>query len=217
MAEHVRVGVLVEVIASLYHSDIRDILFFYSTNFSKHFMEQNYRNRSGFWKEATIVYSAPNEKGITVKHREQYVVESLDFIQAQTRITKEMECANRKITVDPIKTPKYGEICFNESSNCDDWWKVKVQITEDVEVKSRKGGTKIKTKIRTREHLVQAESDAAARNAIHECVYKGSTEDWEIVQSTKTKILGVLEVDKHLSALDEERAEKERKDAELKK
>ena len=180
-------------------------------------METNYRNRSGFWKEVNISYSAQNEKGFPVKHKESYVVEALDFIQAQTRITKELECANRKIIVDAIKTPKYGEICFNEGANVDDFFKVKVQITEDVEVKTRKGGTKIKTKLRTHEHLIQASSDAAARTAIHECVYKGSTEDWEIIAITKTKFLGVLENDKHLANLAEERAEKEKKDAELKK
>lgn len=180
-------------------------------------MEANYRNRSGYWKEVAISYSAQNEKGFSVKHKEQYVVEALDFIQAQTRVTKEMECANRKINVDTIKTPKYGEICFNEGINCDDWWNVKIQVTEEVEVKSRKGGTKIKTKIRTRVHLIQAASDAAARTAIQECIYKGSTEDWEIVQVTKTKLLGVLENEKHLANLAEERAKKEQNDAELKK
>ena len=164
-----------------------------------------------------ISYSAQNEKGITVKHKEQYVVEAVDFIQAQTRVTKEMECANRKILVDAIKTPKYGEICFNDGANIDDFWKVKIQVTEEVETHSRKGGTKVKQKIRTREHLIQASSDAGARTAIQECLYKDSTEDWEIVQVTKTKLLGVLENEKHLANLAEERAEKEKKDAELKK
>lgn len=180
-------------------------------------METNYRSRLGYWKECTITYSAANEKGIMVKHREQYVVEALDFIQAQTRITAEMEAANRKITVDPIKTPKYGEICFNDASDCEDWWKAKVQISEEVVVKSRKGGTKVKTKLRTREHLIQASSDAAARQAIKEHLYEKSTEDWEIIQITKTKLLGVLEKEKHLASTAEERAEKEQKDAELKK
>lgn len=180
-------------------------------------MEAIYRNRSGYWKEVTITYSALNEKGFSVKHREQYVVEALDFIQAQTRVVKEMECANRKILVDAIKTPKYGEICFNEAAHTDDFFKVKVQVSEEVEVKSRKGGTKVKTKLRTRDHLVQASSDAGARTAIHECVYKGSTEDWEIIQITKTKILGVLENDKHLANLEDEKAAKEQKDDELKK
>lgn len=176
-----------------------------------------YRNRSGFWKEVAVSYSAVNEKGVSIKHREQYVVEALDFIQAQTRITKEMECANRKINVESIKTPKFGEICFNETSNCEDWFKVKIQTTEEVEVKSRKGGTKIKTKLRTREHLIQAASDAAARQAIHDNVYKGSVEDWEIIGINKTKFLGVLEKEKHLDNLAEERAKKEQKDADLKK
>ena len=180
-------------------------------------MEANYRNRHGYWKEATISYSAANEKGIMIKHREQYVVEALDFIQAQSRITDEMQAANRKIIVDPIKTPKYGEICFNESLNCEDYFKVKVQVSEEVEVNSRKGGTKIKTKLRTREHLIQADSDAAARAAIHDCVYKGSLENWEIVAINKTKIMGVLEREKHLDSLAEERAKKQQEDEELKK
>lgn len=180
-------------------------------------MEANYRNRSGFWKECSISYSAVNEKGLTVKHKEQYVVEALDFIQAQTRVVKEMECANRTIKVETIKTPKYGEICFNEAATCEDFYKIKVQVSEEVEVKSRKGGTKVKTKLRTREHLVQANSDAAARTAIHDYVYKGSTEDWEIIGINKTKFLGVLENDKHLANLEDERSEKEKEDAELKK
>lgn len=180
-------------------------------------METNYRNRSGFWKEATASYSAPNEKGIMIKHREQYVVEAADFVQAQTRLTKEMECANRKIIVDPIKTPRYGEICFNETDTCDGWWKVKVQITEEVEVRSRKGGYRTKTKQRTREHLIEASSDAGARTAIQECVYKGSTEEWKIISVTETKLMGVLENEKHLENLADERAKKEEQDAELKK
>lgn len=180
-------------------------------------MEANYRLRNSFWKEATISYTAVNEKGIYVKHREQYVVEAADFVQAQTRMVKEMECANRKIVVDPIKTPKYGEICFDDSCGCEDFFKVKVEVSEDVEVKSRKGGTKIKTKKIVHEYLVQAASDAAARTAVHENIYKGSTEDWEIIQITKTKLLGVLEKEKHLSATAEERAKKEQEDANLKK
>ena len=65
--------------------------------------------------------------------------------------------------------------------------------------------------------MVQATSDVSARTAIKEVVYKDSTEDWEIVNITKTKLLGVLERDKHLDNLAEERAKKEAADAELNK
>jgi hypothetical protein len=48
-------------------------------------------------------------------------------------------------------------------------------------------------------------------------VYKDSTADWEISDINKTRILGVLEREKHLDNLAEERAKKEQADADLKK
>ncbi len=179
--------------------------------------ELNLRNRSGFWIEGSIEYTTTNEKGLQKTMTEKYCVEAVDFTQAEARLRAEMNCANRAIKIKAVVRPKYGEICFNDQGSIEDFWLVKVAVTEEVEVKTRKGGVKTKTKVRTRAHLVQATSDVSARTAIKEVVYKDSTEDWEIVNITKTKLLGVLERDKHLDNLAEERAKKEAADAELNK
>ena len=50
-------------------------------------------------------------------------------------------------------------------------------------------------------HLVQASSNEAARKAVVEEVYKNSNADYEIADVVKTRILDVLENDKHLQTL----------------
>ena len=178
--------------------------------------ELNLRSRSGFWIEATIAYNSTNEKGITKEMVERYVVEAIDFGQAEERLRKEMDCANRKIKIKAVVRPKYGEICFADNTQIDSWWKVKVVETEEVEVRSRKGGVRTKTKSVSHFFLIQATSDEGARKAIKEVVYKDSNADWEIADINKTRILDVLEKDKHLNTLAEERAAKEKSDADLK-
>ena len=180
--------------------------------------ELNLRNRSGYWIETNIAYNTTNEKGVTKEIREKYVVEAIDFGQAEQRIRDEMNCANRQIKImSPMVRPKYGEICFADNTEIDTWFKVKVVITEEVEIRSRKGGVRTKTKAVSHFHLVQATTDEGARRAIKEVVYKDSTADWEISDINKTRILGVLEKGKHLDGLADERAKKEQADAELKK
>lgn len=178
--------------------------------------ELQLRSRSGFWIEATCSYTTTNEKGLSKEITERYTIEAADFGQAEERLRKEMNCANRSIKVKAVVRPKYGEICFADNSGIDNWWKVKVVETEEVEVRTRKGGTRTKTKAVSHIFLVQATSDEGARRAIKEVVYKDSNADWEISDIVKTRILDVLERDKHLDTLAEERAKKEAADAELK-
>ena len=159
--------------------------------------ELNLRNRSGYWIETNIAYNTTNEKGVQKEIKEKYVVEAIDFGQAEERIRKEMNCANRQIKIlSPMVRPKYGEICFADNTEIDTWFKVKAV---------------------SHFHLIQATTDEGARRAIKEVVYKDSTADWEISDINKTRILGVLEREKHLDNLAEERAKKEQADADLKK
>ncbi len=179
--------------------------------------ELNLRNRSGFWVETGISYTTTNEKGLTKEISEKYVVEAADFGQAEDRIRKEMNCANRSIKVKTVVRPKYGEICFADNSQIDTFFKVKVVVTEEIEVRTRKGGVRTKSKAVSHFHLVQAQSVEGARQAIKDVVYKDSNADWEIADIVKTRVLDVLERDKHLDTLAEERAKKEAADAELNK
>jgi hypothetical protein len=151
--------------------------------------------------EATIAYNETNENGIEKEKKEKYVVESATFIDCETNIRKEMEYNNRPIKVTAITKPKYGTICFNTDAAAENWYKVKVCITEEVEVRTRKGGTRTKQKMQSHFHLVQAANVDDVRRAIKDVVYKETTEEYEIADIVKTRILDVLEKDKHLERL----------------
>lgn len=179
--------------------------------------ELSLRNRSGFWIEVGLSYNTTNEKGLTKEINEKYVCEAADFGQAEERMRKEMNCANRSIKIKTVVRPKYGEICFADNTQIDTWFKVKVIINEEIEVRTRKGGVRTKVKSVSHFHLVQATSVEGARQAIKDVVYKESNADWEIADIVKTRILDVLERDKHLETLAEERAKKEAADSELNK
>lgn len=155
----------------------------------------NLRSRSGFWIETAISYTHTNEKGISKEIKEKYVVEAADFGQAEERIRKEMDCDNRHIKVKAVTRPKYGEICFDDESGIDTFFKVKVVVHDEIEIK---GGTDTKIKDTAHYYLVQAESIEKARVATNDVIMKDTLLDFDINDVTKTKILGVLEHGKHL-------------------
>ena len=155
--------------------------------------------------EATLIFNETNEKGITKEVRERYAVEAASFIDGEKKLRDEHNYANRPIKrVDGMVRPKYGTICFSDDATAESFYKVKVVITEEIEVKTRKGGVRTKTKAVSHFHLVQAPSVEAARKAVIDVVYKDSNADYEISDVVKTRILDVLENDKHLKKKDEE-------------
>ena len=159
----------------------------------------NLRTRSGFWMEAVVAFNETNEKGLSKEVKERYVIEASSFIDGEQRIRDEFNYANKPIkTVSNMIRPKYGTITFSDDSEAENFYKVKVVITEEIEVKTRKGGVRTKTKAVSHFHLVQAASNEAARRAVVEVVYKDSNADYEIADVVKTRILDVLENDKHL-------------------
>ena len=170
----------------------------------------NLRNRSGYWMEAQISFNETNEKGISKEKKERYVVEAASFIDGEKKLRDELNYANRPIkSVCGMLRPKYGTICFSDDVGAENFYKVKVVITEEVEVKTRKGGVRTKSKAVSHFHLVQAASTELARQAIEDVVYKDSMADYEILDIVKTRILDVLENDKHLKTLESETDNKE--------
>lgn len=169
-----------------------------------------FRDRSGFWMEATVAFNETNAKGLTKEVKEKYVVEASSFMDAEQRIRDEFNYANKPLkNVSNMVRPKYGEICFNNDPAAENFYKVKVQITEEVEVRTRKGGTRTKSKVVSHIYLVQATSNAEARQAIVDVVYKDSKEDYDIADVVKTRILDVLEHDKHMQRTAEMRGTEE--------
>jgi len=162
----------------------------------------NLRNRSGFWMEAVAVFNETNEKGISKEVKERYVIEAASFIDGEKKLRDELNYNNRPIKkVDGMIRPKYGTICFSDDATAVNFYKIKVVITEEIEVKTRKGGVRTKTKAVSHFHLVQAASNESARRAVAEEVYKNSNADYEIADVVKTRILDVLENEKHLTTL----------------
>lgn len=164
----------------------------------------NLRSRSGFWIEAAISYPHTNEKGVTKDINEKYLVEAADFGQAEERIRKEMNCDNRTIHVKSVTRPKYAEICFDDESGIDTYFKVKVVIHEEVETK---GGIDVKTKDRKKLHIVQAADVESARKAVSESIYKDTMLDYDIDDVVKTKLMGILEYGKHLDTASDKGSE----------
>ena len=165
----------------------------------------NLRNRSGFWMEAVAVFNETNEKGISKEVKERYVIEAASFLDGEKKLRDELNYSNRPIKrVDGMVRPKYGTICFSDDATAENFYKAKVVITEEIEVKTRKGGIHTKTKAVSHFHLVQAPSVESARKAVVDVVYKDSNADYEISDVVKTRILDVLENDKHLKKKDEE-------------
>ena len=168
------------------------------------------RSRSGFWMEATVSFNETNAKGVTKEVSEKYVVEAATFMDAEQRIRDEFNYANKPLkNVKNMIRPKYGEICFSTDTTAENFYKCKVQITEEVEVRTRKGGTRTKQKVVSHFYLVQAASNADARQAIVDVIYKDSKEDYDIADVVKTRILDVLEHDKHMQKTAAERGTEE--------
>ena len=129
---------------------------------------------------------------------EKYLVEAADFGQAEERIRKDINCDIRSFRVKSVTRPKYAEICFDDDSAIDTYFKVKVVIHEEVETK---GGIDVKTKDRKKLHIVQAADVESARKAVSESIYKDTMLDYDIDDVVKTKLMGILEYGKHLNAL----------------
>ena len=105
----------------------------------------NLRNRSGFWIEAVLVFSETNEKGIAKDVKERYTVEAASFMDAEKKLRDELNYANRPIkSVAGMTRPKYGTICFSDDAITENYYKCKVCITEEVEVKTRKAQKRLR-------------------------------------------------------------------------
>ena len=150
------------------------------------------RNRTMFCMQVTVSHSETNKKGYSHEVKEQYVVEAASFIDAEQRIHDEMNYNNRPIMVKAISRPKFEEICFSDDIS-DSWYKAKTQTTEYTDSGKEKKVSHY--------FLVQAPDNQSAINAVNDVIYKDSIEDYEIADIVKTRILDVLENDKHLATL----------------
>ena len=144
------------------------------------------RSRTATWFLCKIRYEKTMEDGLQKKVNENYVVDAVNFTDAEARITKEMSSyISGEFTVEEIDRCKFGEIFFSDQDTADKWYKAKLQfITIDEKTE--------KEKRTTVNYLVQGSSLENARKNIDE-VMGGTMIDYVIVGVNETNYIDVFE------------------------
>ncbi len=125
------------------------------------------------------------EGGMSKKFNESYLVDALNFTDAEARITKEVApFCNGALEIKNITPAKINELFVNESDDADKWYKVKCNfITLD---------EKTQTEKRTASYmLVQAANFRGALERFEEGM-KGTLADYEIASIQETSLLDVF-------------------------
>lgn len=137
------------------------------------------------WFECKVETEKTLEGGATKKVTEPYLVDALNFTEAETRIIKEITpYCNGQLTVKDIKRVKYSEMFTSDADDADKWYKVKCMfVTLDEKTQTEKKTASL--------ILVQARNfhDALAR---FDEGMKGSMVDFEVHTIQETAILDVF-------------------------
>lgn len=137
------------------------------------------------WFECKVSAEKAVEGGMSKKFNESYLVDALNFTDAEARITKEVApFCNGALEIKNITPAKINELFVNESDDADKWYKVKCNfITLD---------EKTQTEKRTASYmLVQATNFRGALERFEEGM-KGTLADYEIASIQETSLLDVF-------------------------
>ncbi len=137
------------------------------------------------WFECKVKTEKTLEDGTQKKVTEPYLVDALNFTEAEARIIKEITpYCNGELEVANIRRVNYSEMFTNDADSADKWYKVKAMfITYDEKSqKEKKSASFI---------LVQASN---FQNAVDTFVngMRGSMADYEIHTIQETNILDVF-------------------------
>lgn len=125
-------------------------------------------------------------KDLPQKVAETYLVDALQFAEAEARIIEEVSpfCNNGPVEVDNIKRARYAEMFPCDLDDADKWYKVKcVFIAYDEKTQQEKKSSQ--------NMLVQAGSLSDALKYFEEAM-KGSMVDYEVAAISETTILDVF-------------------------
>ena len=137
------------------------------------------------WFECKVRIEKVLEGGATKKVVEPYLVDALNFTEAEARIIEEMKpFCNGNMEVADIKRARYCEMFTAEEDSCDKWFKVKcVFVTLD---------EKTQTEKRTSQMMLVQASDLRDAVKRFDDSMKGSMIDYEIAAVQETPILDVF-------------------------
>lgn len=136
------------------------------------------------WFECKVKTEKQLEGGLTKKMSETYLVDAINFTEAEARIIKEITpfCSGA-LTVADIKRARYSEMFTSDEENADKWYKVKCNfITLDEKTQTEKKSPSLM--------LVQAGDLREAVRRFDEGM-KGAMVDYEIALVQETNILDV--------------------------
>lgn len=136
------------------------------------------------WFECKVRYEKVMENGMNKKVTEPYLVDALNFTEAEARIIEEMTpFISGEFTISDIKRANYSELFSSEEEAADRWFKCKLWfITLD-----EKSGNEKKTGAQV---LVQAADLRDAVKKLDEGM-KGTMADYAIASVTETAIMDV--------------------------
>ncbi|MBR4269441.1 MAG: DUF4494 domain-containing protein [Prevotella sp.] len=157
------------------------------------------RSRTAEWFETKIRYEKMMEDGMQKKTTEAYVVDAINFTEAEQTITDEMSAyITGDFVITDIKKASYKEVFFSDNPNDDKWYKVKLQFI----IIDEKSG---KEKLSAVNYLVQSNTLQNAVKNIEEVMNTGM-QDWKLAAMTETALMDVFEHDgtKHVNKVVED-------------
>ncbi|MBR2153206.1 MAG: DUF4494 domain-containing protein [Bacteroidaceae bacterium] len=137
------------------------------------------------WFECKVRTEKMLEGGATKKVTEPYLVDALNFTEAEARIIEEITpFCNGQLEVVDIKRARYCEMFTAEEESCDKWYKVKcVFVTLDEKTQAEK---------RTSQQMLVQASDLRDAVRRFDEGMKGSMIDYEIALVQETPLLDVF-------------------------
>lgn len=139
----------------------------------------------GEWFECKVKYEKTLEDGKIQKVSEPYIVDAINFTEAERRIIEELQpYISGEFNVSDIKRVKYVEIIETKSDSADKWFKCKISFI----IPDEKSG---KEKRVAQNYLVQASNLQNAIIRIEEYLNTGQL-DYNIVAINETLIMDVF-------------------------
>lgn len=137
------------------------------------------------WFECKVKYEKEIGEGKVAKQAESYLVDALNFTEAEKRIIKEMKpFISSEFEVSDIKRARFAEMFENKSESADKWYQCKIAITT---IDEKKGVEKQVAQV----ILVNASDLRDAIKCLDEGM-KSSISDYGITSVSETKIIDVF-------------------------
>ena len=134
------------------------------------------------WFSVRVIYDGKNEKGVSIKKKEQYLVDAISFAEAEERVIGELtpyNCSDIRVTA--MKIENIEEI-FNQEEG-DKWYRVKLMF-----VTINKNGNENGT---AHVLLVNGKNAEDAIERVNEGM-KGSVIDYKINTVSETQYMDVF-------------------------